>query len=596
MIIAELLKYITTTYFAPSDSFVYATKINVTEDEIPSWWTDTLDAPDEYESTFERIFIREFLATVVDNYSNADNYSDCVAQEKSFYWDNDNQIVYVHFEHGSSWYTSDYFYGRVFGYTNTDVAYINDIEYLPLVKSVPSISQQVDLQNYEKLSFASGSIILNNVEGLLDWMIDANIYGQSVYLMYLPESDIATGNASRDDLVDLAAFYIEDYDIGIQENVIRIQDIRKAQNIEIPVDLFTTDDYSNIEDGYVNEPIPLIYGSVAEVLAIPVNGATTGNVTFRVAKILTVLGQIQLWHDDVWNDVTAASSDLSIGSFTLEQAYCRKDGDADGDIFDCRVQSVTGETIAYASDVIKKINLEALGLEYTDTNYDTTEWEAEDTDLSEIGVMFDERIELFEAIRQVQAGANIGFRYEIKADGRRTIRIDDTDRTVSATVNKEDIKNLDNLQVETDSELLAAIAIVEYKKNYEADTYRRYVDDSEKITVRDTYRQTPTLTAENNLVQTEALATERAAWMLDRFSTIPEVIEIELMGASWYTLRIYDIIQIELTVGFVDLDSSTITGREFYGIREAQVISVSPDFDKLSNTVRLLLTEEIAWL
>jgi len=591
MIITELLRYILNTYFSPVEHFVYSAIIREQESDVADFWKNTFSAP--YETTNERIYIREFVSDVLNSYNIAATYADCLAQEKSFFWDNDTQTIYVHFDHDASWYTADYSLGQVFGYTDSDVCYINDIEYLPLIKSVPNISKQVDLQNYSKLAFVSGSIVINNVEGLADWMISADIYGQSIYMMYLADSDIESGNASRDDLVDLAAFYIEDYDIGTQENIIRVQDIRKAQNIDIPVDVFSSSDYPNIQSEYVNEPIPLIYGDVAEVPAIPVNGDTSGDVTFRAAKVLTAIGQIQVFYDDTWNNVTATSTDLSTGSFTLAYADCRKDGATDGDIFDCRVQSVCGETITYASDVIKKLNEEALNLEYTDTNYDTVEWATEEKQLAEIGVMFQERVKLYEAIRQVQSGANIGFRYEIKANGRRTIRIDDTSRTVSDFAGKENIRNLANMNVETDSELLAAIAVVKYKKNYQSGHHHRYIDVSERETARKTYRQTPTLTAENNLLQTETLAAERASWMLDRFSTIPKIIQLELMGTDWYTLRIYDIIQAEITLGFVDLDAQTITGREFYGIWNAQVISVAPDFQGLTNRVRLLLTEKI---
>lgn len=587
MIIFELLKYIEVSTFVPEDSSVYSVQINTSEQA--DWWTDVFGAPDE--TSTERIFVGAFYRGVYKTrYSVQSSYANCVSQEQSFYWDNDNQILYVHFEHDQSWYTDDYYYGSAIGYNPETMLYIDDVEYLPLLESVPSILQQEDLQNYKKLSFMNGSVVINNTEGLLDWMIDEEINGQDVFLYYLDSDDITDGSATRSDLVNLAAFYIEDNNIGMSRNTIRVQDIRKSQNISIPVDVFTVADYPDIEDKYINTPIPLVYGEIPEAEATPVDSEGTGNVTFRLGKILTVMGQVQIFEGDVWTDVSTVSTDLSTGSFMLSYIDCRKGGTTTGDVLKCQVLSATGTALTYSPDAIKDLNNIALGIEYNDSNYDTTEWEEEETSLEPIGVIFNKSIELFEAIRQIQSGSNIGFRYEIKADGRRTIRVDDNNRDVGYVVDQTEILNINNLTVNGNSDLLAGIVEINYKKNNESGDYRIYRETSRQAEVAARYRQTPTLSIDTFL-QTEALARERALHELDKFDTIPRILPVELLGERWFNLRIYDILTIPITTGFVNLDTGEITGREFYGVWNTKVLSVDPDYENISNNVNLFLIE-----
>lgn len=589
MTVVELLRSIDIEDFAPHAQFVYKSTINTLEQA--DWWTDVFGATDETSS--ETIHVGSFYSgNGVNRYSQASTLNDCVDQEESFYWDNANQTIYVHFEHSMSWYNGNYYYGRAYGFTDEDVIYIDDTEYLPLLRSVPSIAQQQDIQNYGKLAFINGAIALDNTSGDIDWMIEEELSGQEIALYNLDNDDITENSAARSSLVDLAFFYIEDYSIGNDETGIRVQDLRKSQNVSIPVDQFTAQDYPNMEEKYLDTEIPLCYGLIAEALATPLDGDFTGNVNFRVCKILTALGQVQIFEADVWTNVNTVSEDLSSGSFELAYADCRKGGTTTGDVLTCRVLSATGEEVTYASDVIKLLNTEGLGISYNNSNYDTNEWEQEETSLSELGVLFNKSIFLFDAIQQVQSGANVGFRYESKPDGRRTIRIDDNQRDITYTVDPTEIKDRTSLKVETDSSLLAAIAKINYKINYESEDYRILRNTDFQDTVSSTYRQIPTLEIDT-LLQTQALAQERSVDALNRFSEIPRFINLDLMGERWYDLRIFDILQVAITSGEIDLDTGTITGREFYGLWKTKVVSIDPDFENVQNSVRLQLIKRI---
>jgi len=63
-----------------------------------------------------------------------------------------------------------------------------------------------------------------------------------------------------------------------------------------------------------------------------------------------------------------------------------------------------------------------------------------------------------------------------------------------------------------------------------------------------------------------------------------------VLGASFLSLRIYDIIIVELVPDGYDADSETFEGsREWAGIWKAIVLGVDPDISNEKNTVRLAL-------
>ena len=89
------------------------------------------------------------------------------------------------------------------------------------------------------------------------------------------------------------------------------------------------------------------------------------------------------------------ATDLTTGSFTLANADGRQ---GNGTPYKCRVINSEGISNTYASDIIKDMNNRYLNLLYTNSNYDITEWESEQTALKEIGISFEKQIELYEAI------------------------------------------------------------------------------------------------------------------------------------------------------------------------------------------------------
>lgn len=587
MLICERTKYEDlNTIFTNEAPFTY--KSLPSAHETADYWINIFGCPDE--TTTIIIFIKSVIEDYIIKYSETTSIINCIYIESSFYWSVSDNKLYLHLTHDNNKYTSDYEYGKVEGFSDKRSIYIDGLFYRSLLISIPSIAQQQDLINYDQLSFISGIIELRNSNGVLDYLKNESIIGTNVYIYFLDDSD-KVEDYSRSQLIDLRTFYIENYNSSLRTVSLDAQDIRKRKETMIPVDKFTVSDYPDINEKYIDDIIPLMYGQVRYSEAIPVDGdAGSGTITYRQALILTTIGTVQVEIDDLWTTKTPVSTDLNTGSFTLAEADGRK---ANGQPYKCRVYNSIGILNTYSSDIIIDLNNRYLRIPFADGSYDVAEWAAEEISLESIGILFNEEIELYEAIRRIQTESNIGFRYEINASGHSTIRIDNDSRTQSDYIYNTEIKNIEDSEVSTQQELLSAIVQVDYAYDYDLKKYLSYENESEIDTVKQQYRQKPKITIPTSLTS-EAQAIARSELYLEKHSEIPKIVNLNLTGKDHYTKRIYDIIEVEITMGFVNADTGEVeSGREFYGIWTAKILGIDPQFDTLGNNITVNLLEKI---
>jgi hypothetical protein len=559
-----------------------------------TFWTDTFGISQEKSN--RRYFLSGFYHAPNVRYSRELSVDLVIENERTFYWDNENQIGTAHLDHDHAPYCDILVGSYAYGFTDERQVYIDTVSYRPLVLSVPRISQSQDLQNYSIPSYLSGSVVLNNLldngDGALDLFIEEKLNGNDIDIFTL---DAVQGkiNYTRDDLTPQAAAYVEDYDFSLKQIDVRIQDRRKSQNASIPQERFFPSDYPDLEDGLIGIVVPLLYGTPVDIPAICTNGTTTyGTVEYRAALLLTVLGTVQVdtTGNGNWSTVTPVSYDLDTGSFILAEVDARDD---DGLPLACRLLAPTGISITRLTDIIIDLNSRFLGFDYTATNYDTTEWATEAASISTGSYYLNSERKLADAIVDIQNGANVGFRYEILPDGRRTIRVDDEDRTPVGLISNRVIKNRDEIPVKNDISTLAAEIVVGYNKQYTSGKFSRVIDTTQKDRVGFDYGQAPRFPSDGELetlLISEADAEERAQYIIDRFSNVRGVVELELMKSDYINMRIYDIYNAELTPASW-VNGSEITGREYYGIRKIKIIETDPDFKLLTNNVKAVIID-----
>lgn len=540
------------TNYRPNIWFCYPAKFTLSD-----YWINNFGAPDQ--SIDFTIIINSFRRDFNVSYFSVDTLNDCIAQEKSFYWDNENQALYVHMEHDQAPYTAVWQYGTFYGFSEDRILYLTDQEYSPALLSSPRVTQQEDIVNSSRLSLMRGSAVLNNMptnefKGLNDHFITQKTYGNDVFVYYLPDDKVSQyGDGDRSDLIPVGAFYVEDYDISLKRMPIRLQDKRKAFDITIPNEYFLESNYPNIDD-IDGRVIPLMYGQVRDAKAIPTNKIlTSGDVDYRVAILLSSVGIVQVKIDEVWTTKTPINVNLDTGEFSLSSADGRN---SNGGLYDCRVVDPIGIPITYLSDIIKDIENRYLGIEYIDSLYNITEWEAEEIKLSSGGWVFESEILFYDAVALIQGGSTKRFRYEIQPNGKRTIRVDDINREVSGTIEPSDIQNRDDIPVTTDSKQVFASINVLHSKSFNSNVFKKKQNSDNKNYVLANYGSSKSLPA-NTMINNNTDADTRGVNDSGKFKDIPQIMTLNLMGEHFLNVRIYDTYNIAATPGFVNLDAGS---------------------------------------
>jgi hypothetical protein len=512
-------------------------------------------------------------------YSEKSSAADCRDEEQSYYYD--GAVLYVHLVHETDPFSVTLFYGAADYYSSKKVVSVGGVQYLPLLKSFPKIKKQQDILNYGSLSFITGTVKLDNSGGRLDDLKDNVVFGNELRQFYLP--DHSSDDYETTELVPIASYYVQDYDIGISEVSLRIQDQRKSQEAVIPSDRFTATEYSDI-GRRAGEVIPVLWGEATEIPAIITNeGATSGDVTYRAAITMSDFGTVYVADGDGgWTVATPTSSTLSTGDFTLAAADAR-DGTTPRP---AKLVGCEGIEIDSFADIIVDANERFLDIEYSDSNYDTAEWTTEAANIGTGGYYLASEKKLHEVISDIQNGADVGFRYDILPSGRRTIRVDNEGRAAVDEIDSISIANRNDITVKTDSSTLASEIVVEHSRSYVDDSVLRVTDDDNLQFAIDTYGVFPRKTFASYLVSS-ADAADKASWLAGRFGEIRGQVEVTLLGADFLNLRIYDMIYIELTP-----DEITQQNRPFYGWLLCKILSVEPDTDAVSNRISAVVVRD----
>lgn len=222
MILAELTRNNTpVSGFTPYAPFVWVglSQYYILRD---SWGTSC----DDLFTYGKRVKIIQVVQDYLDKYAEADTLNDCLAQEASFFYDRENQRVFVHCDHYASPFTAALDYGYAFGLTNGDVLYIDDYEYLPIISSFPGAEINADPIGQDKPTGVSGALVLDNRTvrdettgipvGVLDDLVSESVYGNTVNLYDYDGVSV----------VQIGAFDVEDLTISEESISLNLQDKR----------------------------------------------------------------------------------------------------------------------------------------------------------------------------------------------------------------------------------------------------------------------------------------------------------------------------------------------------------------------------------
>lgn len=616
--IVELIKYfdLNNSMLVPSNSFVYAAKMR-TDTILDSYFTTLYGATDDTGK--ETLNIKGIIVNYVNHYDMQTSKVDCEDNEESFYFDIANQKLYIHLNHSLNPYSCLIEYGKVYGFTNDKIRNFNGINYLPLVKSIPNFSIKVDPLRYGRQSFFGGDIVFNNnpIDGSNDGPFDSNeeFTGNDIFIYYGEDGDAYT------DLFLVANNYIENTKPSMQEIVVITKDKREQQTISIPTETFTLADYPDIDSDLVDEIKPDAYGLLNYVPGICINSNNAGNKTFYFASIInyplhaTPVPAFEVYEDEQWISIATASTDYPNGTCTFAVADIHVDGDNTKGIKKVRCVSAYYRNYLDPADQIVELNNRYLGIPFNSSNYNITEWNAEKAYLSDTGLYLNEQKELYEWIEILQNGSTVGFQYFFD-NGKRTIRLDNPNRTAVKTIYAVEILNEPNF--DNNEQFFSTHAKIEYNKNQESGK-TQYIENTDYYNdVIKQHRKESRYEAEVLNIN-QSIAEDKAVIIMEDQQKERPIGKLLFCGKDFFSLRLFDIINAQISnpgqvIGkesvdiyqasaslILDLDeyraSSTpydrdvyiavdwtqrdivIGNREFLGWMRFQIIGLFPDFE-----------------
>lgn len=662
---------------------------------IASYWTSDFEASGTFNAVAKNI--QSVTIDYVFTVPKVASLADCKTDQNSFYFDIDEQVLYIHTPHDKTIFGGVVASGIVYGFCSDTVRYFKDQIYQPIVQSIPNISDSADPLQYGIMAFGGGTITLvNDVEanvGLFD--TDEKLYGNDVRIKRGDDGD------AYEDLVLLFSGYVKDYTTTTSLLTLDVADNRERLQVDYPTAVFSG--LTTLCEESNGKIIPDGYGDVIQVPAFP-TAINATDVTFQWGTAVTSITQLYAIRDDVaieighgdwylpskdelnllytqlhvnglgsfgatrdyWSSTAVDASNSwrqyfgnggqvstanttscyarPVRAFTSTTTYTVGQPSPSGgfifyasvpnfkecgpydvgtsawataitnaEAYDTIISESTDGTfniinsIAYIdgdntkglkkvfvsgrmrafdnpADIIKDLNTNVLGIEYSASNYDTTEWEAESASLSDIALYMGESKPLYQWIEQMQAGSNYGFRYEDKE--LITMRLDNPDRGFvtfddgTDTIAAIDIRNSD-IPIKKNATLYASSCIVKYSQNHRLDTFAQVVNTTYETAVVQEHRVKKIQTIES-LLTNSTDADERAARVMADISEVRPIVTLVIDSDKYANPRIYDMIK-----ATVSLLTNAGT-RTYYGALMAQIIGIDPipDTDEFALTVR----------
>jgi len=464
-------------------------------------------------------------------------YALMYANAGSFYWDEENQIIYVRMINDDYIHEHNMVLGITLKLTNDSLA--DDLGqgyYAERLVSVPEVSKTKDNHVYGLIQHAGGSFEIDNADGALDWIAGADYYGQQSVLKHGFEG------LAYADYQQVLKNYIENAEFDWKKIKFNLRDDRQRLSRKVPLNTFDDVTYPHLNPDDIGKPIPIFYGEVKNAPVICVNKDEGGGPrwTFKVCDVAD--------HPNGIEAITAAYVDgvskiptpnLANGTFTLVT------GDYTGTetvTFDGKGLHDGGDTyIEKALDVIEDLLSVYLLITYDATNYDTVAWAAAEANAmnNNVGLWIDEPTEIIELIEMLCTSTKGNF-IRKDSDGKYTFRFTDIEAASTATIIKEDYQESPRIYPDGDSML--SVVRVGYNKNIDKDSFSWDKQDSERTRIFSKYTKDRDLELETALISS-ADAEELAEALYELFDDAEPIVEL-VLWSKYLSLEIMDVITV----------------------------------------------------
>lgn len=395
-------------------------------------------------------------------YAEATSLNNCISTEKSWFYNTATTYVYVHF---TDFNPPESFIvrapGAVIGFTNqidtTVDNYFEDIYYEPLLAGIPNLTKKKDALFFGILQFQGGTISFNNTPkkktdpGYFDDFAQRDLYGQPVRIRLsfegLPYADSKLVYTGR----------IEDFTHDFTTFKMKIADVRKLLSRKLPVNV--------LADG---TPIPIAFGTVIKA---PAYRTSAGNWKFA---------------DTTFNAIDATIIVYNAAGGIFGHGGVETDGTFTGaDTTEKLTVTFTQSSVKNGLDIISDILENYDNVTFNSTNYDTSEWAQEITNVPDMGIWIGKGKLMTSAdvIELVCISSNGIF--DVLADGKFTFRKLNINRIPTHEIFEDEIiggitnpydssEYLSSIKIEYSEDLKEKEPAIYTNSDFETEVFGRY--------------------------------------------------------------------------------------------------------------------------
>jgi hypothetical protein len=399
----------------------------------------------------------------------------CITTNKSFFYDIVLLRLHIHLDNGAEPSAGHSIQmGITSGVSNVTATY-NGVYYEPRLKSVQVISKSKDPLFFGRISFDGGSIGIDNADGAYDSIMapGSGLFGSAIRILQGFDTDAYASFLKLGDGV------IDGAKVDQLLATIDMVDKRKALSRMAPRRVFDVGTYPNLNYADAGKPIPLAYGALRDVTCTCLNQEATAPATwdFKICDCTdhAIQSIDQIYVKGVKR--TATTSSLANGIFSLNGCDY-----AVGDLVTADMHGyVTGGAVLIqnpADIILDLLNL-YLGIPYTSTFFNTTEWAAATALAMNVAIFVDSAVEVFQIIEDICRGSLLNMIQQ--DDGTFTARIYDPARAVADTYAADQLLATPSIEYDT-TQILSSTSIG-YNKNWSKGSFFRLHDTSQEAAI-----------------------------------------------------------------------------------------------------------------